>query len=119
MQLTSLLVLGLATRLAVAGVAGVSRSPAITFPKANEYKDTACQVGSYTHHSGVLGCVNFDSTTHSVYFANGDSMYGLWTGYGCANCGCSAFAGALPGQCVNIDTVRSGRVQSAQQNPST
>lgn len=77
--------------------------------------------GSYTHHSGTLGCVNFDATTHSVYFANGDSMYGLWTGYGCADCNCPAFSGALPGECVNIDTQEdgAGRIQSAQQNPST
>ena len=73
------------------------------------------QVGSYTHHSGVLGCVNMDPTTNSVYLTNGDRMYGAWVGYGCRDCGCSAFRGSLPGKCVNINTVRQGRVNSVMQ----
>ncbi|KAF2716489.1 hypothetical protein K431DRAFT_307727 [Polychaeton citri CBS 116435] len=105
---------------AIGESAGVSpRAAAITYPKANEYKDDACSVGSYTHHSGVLGCVNFDSTTNSVYFTNGDSMYGKFVGYGCADCNCPAYVGSLPEKCVNINTVRPGRVQSVQQVEQT
>ncbi|PVH73289.1 hypothetical protein DL98DRAFT_538478 [Cadophora sp. DSE1049] len=95
------------------------RDSDITFPKVNEYKDANCQVGSYTHHSGVLGCVNMDATTNSVYLTNGDRMYGAWVGYGCRDCGCSAFRGSLPGQCVNINAVRPGRVNSVMQVPLT
>ncbi|KAG4437736.1 hypothetical protein IFR05_006770 [Cadophora sp. M221] len=117
---TSMLTSLLAATVAASVAAPVSqRDSEITFPKANEYKDTNCQVGSYTHHSGVLGCVNMDSTTNSVYLANGDSMFGAWVGYGCRNCDCSAFRGSLPGQCVNINTVRSSRVYSVMQVPLT
>ncbi|KIJ23441.1 hypothetical protein M422DRAFT_39127 [Sphaerobolus stellatus SS14] len=72
--------------------------------KMNEYKDTNCQVASYTHSRASIFCGDIDGTTHSLYInPSSKSKVQFWSGPGCGGTFLYERAVSKSGECVKIN----------------
>ncbi|KAK5659684.1 hypothetical protein OQA88_893 [Cercophora sp. LCS_1] len=115
MQLANLLLL-----------AAAATASALTRPKANEYKDTACNDWNYGHNSFFLTDVTMDDTTNSVYLTNGQDLDGenmRWYAYddktGNGGSCTGNFLGPMANEgCININEYIAGsRIRCLRSSP--